>query len=82
MRKDCLEDSIEKIKSNACMLAIPMFPIISSQDLSARIFIGKGAIKGVNDQSLTVESREQDAMVKGRLGWHVNPDGKKETYFN
>jgi hypothetical protein len=56
-----------------------VFPIISSQDLSARIFICKGVIKGVNDQSLTVESREQEAIVKGRLGWHVKPDGKSET---
>lgn len=58
-----------------------MFPIISSQGLSARMFICKGVIKGINDQSLTVESREQDAIVKGRLGWQVKPDGEKEGLF-
>lgn len=66
-----------KIKSSACTYSIPVFPIISSQDLSARIFICKGVIKGINDQSLTVESREQEAIVKGRLGWQVKPDGRK-----
>lgn len=35
-------------------------------------------IKGVNDQSLTVESREQEATVNGRLGWHARPDGKNK----
>lgn len=56
-----------------------MFPITSSQDLSARIFICKGVIKGINDQSLTVESREQEAIVKGRLGWQVKPGGEKKN---
>jgi len=47
---------------------LPVLPIISSQHLSAKIFICRGFIRGVSDQSLTVESREQDAIVNGRLG--------------
>lgn len=77
LRKLCL-----KVKSNACTYSIPVFPIISSQDLSARIFICKGVIKGINDQSLTVESREQEAIVNGRLGWHVKPEGETKGCFN
>lgn len=73
-----LREHYLKIKSSACTYSIPVFPIISSQDLSARIFICKGVIKGINDQSLTVESREQEAIVKGRLGWQVKPDGRKK----
>lgn len=66
-----------KIKSNAHICLIPVFPIISSQGLSATILICKGVISGIKDQSLTVESREQDAIVKGRRGWHVKPGGEK-----
>lgn len=64
-------------RSNTCRVSTPVFPMISSQDLSARIFICKGVINGVNDQSLTVESREHEAIVKGRRGWHVKPGGRK-----
>lgn len=59
------------------MLSVPVFPIISFHGLSARMLICSGAIRGASDHSLTVESREQEAMVKGRLGWHVKPEGRR-----
>lgn len=61
------------MKTVVYTICLPVLPIISSQHLSVMIFICRGFIRGVNDQSLTVESREQDAIVNGRLGWHVNP---------
>lgn len=56
------------IKTITYAIYLPILPITSSQHLSAKIFIGRGFISGVNDQSLRVESREQDAIVNGRLG--------------
>ena len=68
-------------RSNMCRVSTPVFPMISSQGLSARIFICKGVINGVNDQSLTVESREHEAIVKGRRGWHVKPGGRNKAIY-
>lgn len=68
-------------RSNTCRASTPVFPRISSQGLSARIFICKGVINGVNDQSLTVESREHEAIVKGRRGWHVKPGGRNKAIY-
>lgn len=42
--------------------------MMSSQLWSVSMLTTKGAIRGVSDQSLTVESLEQEAMVNGRLG--------------
>lgn len=47
--------------------------MMSSQLWSVRMLTSSGAMRGVRDQSRTVESLEQEAMVKGRLGWHVRP---------
>ena len=79
--KRALIESYLERRSNTGRVSIPVFPMISSQDLSARIFICKGVINGVNDQSLTVESREHEAIVKGRRGWHVKPDGRNKAIY-
>lgn len=36
-------------------------------------------MRGVSDHSLTVESREQEAIVKGRLAWQVRPAAEHHT---
>lgn len=81
IEKRVLIKSYLQRRSNTCRISTPVFPMISSQDLSARIFICKGVINGVSDQSLTVESREQEATVKGRRGWHVRPGGRNKAIY-
>lgn len=45
----------------------PVFPIIFSHGWSVTMLSSKGEMRGVRDHSLTVLSRLQLAMVKGRL---------------
>ena len=56
------------MKGRLMHAAVPVFPIISFHGLSARMRIGTRATRGASDQSLTVESREQEAMAKGAAG--------------
>lgn len=46
---------------------------MSSSGLLANTSICKEHAKWDRDQILTVESREQDAIVKGLYLWHVKP---------
>lgn len=52
---------------SAADLLPPVFPTIFSQGWSVRMFSSSGEMRGVRDQSRTVLSLLQLAMVKGRL---------------
>ena len=75
------EKSKEKVlfyEPNWLVCSLPVFGVmISSNGLLASTSICKGLANCDKDQTLTVESREHDAIVKGLNLWQVKPASQR-----
>jgi len=67
------KNTIQTIFPNIHIMRVPGEMTISFQGREQRMLISSGWIRRAIDQTLSVESRDDDATINGLSAWHAKP---------